>query len=584
MRRLRVPLILLIVIYSVSVLGFVLIPGEDDQGNVWRMSFFHAFYFVSYMGSTIGFGEIPYEFTNAQRMWTMLTIYASVIGWLYSIGSLLAVFQDPAFTKLRREYLFLRQVRGVRSPFYLICGFGEAGSTLVRALADVEIKSIVIDNNQNRINELELGTYARRPLGLTADAALPRVLQGAGVQKANCLGAVALTDSDQTNLLIALSTFTLSPDLQLLSRAETSHAEKNIRSFGNNIAVNPFETFADQLYLLLNRPSHYILSEWVSSTPDQNTVNVLQDWRFPRKGRWVLAGFGRFGRAIFNRLQDSGIEVCVIELDANSEGLPENHIIGHGTEADTLMEAGIDMSVGIIAGTDDDAANLSILLTARDKNPSLFLVARQNERENELIFNKSKFNMVMKYGDVIAHRVFALLHTPLISDFLKLAAQENREWANILVSRILGVMEGNSPYFWEIHITLENAPARYHSAPAVHQACENKQTVKLKDILRNPRARQQQLSVIPLILKRGGEAILLPDINTSLKTNDRLLMCASHTVSHKMDWSIQNEGILYYLLTGEEVFSSWFWRWLQAKKQKSLQPQNTHLTEEQSTD
>ncbi|MBR9884970.1 MAG: potassium transporter TrkA, partial [Oceanospirillales bacterium] len=70
LRRLRAPLITLIVVYAVAVLGFTLIPGQDNDGNVWHMDFFHAFYFVSFMGSTIGFGEIPYAFTNAQRMWT----------------------------------------------------------------------------------------------------------------------------------------------------------------------------------------------------------------------------------------------------------------------------------------------------------------------------------------------------------------------------------------------------------------------------------------------------------------------------------------------------------------------------------
>jgi len=59
MRRLRVPLVTLIVIWAVSILGYVLIPGRDASGEVVAMDFLHAFYFVSYMGTTIGFGEIP---------------------------------------------------------------------------------------------------------------------------------------------------------------------------------------------------------------------------------------------------------------------------------------------------------------------------------------------------------------------------------------------------------------------------------------------------------------------------------------------------------------------------------------------
>src|SRR6056300_524915 len=94
LRRLRMPLLVLIFVYAVSTLGLVLIPGQDDQGQPWRMDFFHAFYFVSFMGSTIGFGEVPYPFTPGQRMWTLVCIYSTVIAWLYAIGSSLAILQD----------------------------------------------------------------------------------------------------------------------------------------------------------------------------------------------------------------------------------------------------------------------------------------------------------------------------------------------------------------------------------------------------------------------------------------------------------------------------------------------------------
>lgn len=120
LKRLRFPLIALILIYAISIVGFVLIPGRDNEGNVWMMSYFHAFYFVSYMASTIGFGEIPYAFTDAQRMWTTVTIYASVIGWLYSIGSLLSVIQDPAIYRLRLESKFRTKIKLLHEPFYLV--------------------------------------------------------------------------------------------------------------------------------------------------------------------------------------------------------------------------------------------------------------------------------------------------------------------------------------------------------------------------------------------------------------------------------------------------------------------------------
>jgi len=39
-------------------------PGTGCDGKPWSMGFFHAFYFMSYTATTIGFGEIPYAFTD----------------------------------------------------------------------------------------------------------------------------------------------------------------------------------------------------------------------------------------------------------------------------------------------------------------------------------------------------------------------------------------------------------------------------------------------------------------------------------------------------------------------------------------
>ena len=79
LRRMRLPLILLILVYAIATLGLTQVPGVDTDGNQHYLSFFHAFYFVSFMGSTIGFGEIPYPFTDAQRAWVLVSIYTSVL-------------------------------------------------------------------------------------------------------------------------------------------------------------------------------------------------------------------------------------------------------------------------------------------------------------------------------------------------------------------------------------------------------------------------------------------------------------------------------------------------------------------------
>ena len=57
LRRLRVPLLILIGVYALGITGLVLIPGVDDAGQPRPMSFFHAFYFLTYTASTIGLAK-----------------------------------------------------------------------------------------------------------------------------------------------------------------------------------------------------------------------------------------------------------------------------------------------------------------------------------------------------------------------------------------------------------------------------------------------------------------------------------------------------------------------------------------------
>ena len=112
LRRMRAPLVALITIYGVSVLGLTLVPGVNEDGSPSApLSFFHAFYFISYTATTIGFGEIPVAFSNGQRLWVTVCIYLTVIGWSYSILTLLALFQDKGFQNTLVATRFARRVR-----------------------------------------------------------------------------------------------------------------------------------------------------------------------------------------------------------------------------------------------------------------------------------------------------------------------------------------------------------------------------------------------------------------------------------------------------------------------------------------
>ena len=162
LRRMRTPLIVLIVIFAVSVLGLTLIPGQDAQGQPSRMGFFDAFYVMSYTASTIGFGEIPHPFTDAQRLWVTVTIYLTVIGWAYAIGSLLALLQDRAFRQALALQQFRRKVSRLREPFLLIADTAGPGELLGHAFDALGRRFVVIDSSRRPDRRPGAGVLPRR--------------------------------------------------------------------------------------------------------------------------------------------------------------------------------------------------------------------------------------------------------------------------------------------------------------------------------------------------------------------------------------------------------------------------------------
>lgn len=556
LRRLRTPLLLLIAVYAITTLGFVVIPGVDDQGRPWRMSFFHAFYVVSYTATTIGFGELPYIFTDAQRMWLTFTIYASVITWLYSVGALLSAAQDPIFRSIRTEAAFRRAVRSIREPFFLVCGYGDTGALLVRALSDYGLQSVVLEIDQDRINALELEDLPLVVPGLRADAAQPQALILAGLRHRQCSGVIALTNRDQVNLKVAITAKLIAPNLPVICRADTIDVARNMASFGTDHIINAFETFASRLAMALHSPGLYLLFEWMTAAPRE----LLREPIFPPTGRWILCGYGRFGKAVHAHLTRAGVQATVVEAAPELTAPPQGSVVGRGTEAETLYEAGLDDAVGIVAGTDNDANNLSIVMTAEAIKPPLFTVARQNERQNDPLFPRASIDLIMQRSSVVAHKIFALLTTPLLSEFLDLSLQQGGGWANQVVSRLGGIVGDEAPETWGLEISEVHAPAIYAGLLAGT-------AMTVGDLQRDPRNRDERLSAMVLLLKRGSDETVVPDDSMPLRVGDQLLLAGRLEARRQMSWIERNQNSFAYLVTGCERPAGWLWQLLARHRQ-----------------
>ncbi|SFZ70137.1 potassium channel family protein [Chitinimonas taiwanensis] len=558
LRRMRAPLITLILIYAISVLGLVLIPGVDSNGQPYRMDFFHAFYFISYTATTIGFGEVPYAFTYLQRMWVVVCIYLSVIGWAFGLGTLFAILQDKRFQQAVQLARFARKVRHITEPFFLICGYGQTGRLLGRQLEQRGLRFVVLENREERVNEVMFADYVFDVPAYAGDAASPEMLQLAGILHPQCRGVLALTGDEQVNLAIAISAYVLRPALVSVCRAKTHAVAENMASFGTNRIVNMFDAVGQRFRMALHAPQTSRLWSVLSAFQGEPLPPLVR----PPRGHWVVVGYGRFGHAIRAALDAEGSTVTVIDL-APPDDLPrESCVVGLGVDAATLKSAGLERAVGIVACIDHDANNLSAIATARQLKPELFVVARQNLAMNHVLFDAFRADVTVVRSEVVAQECLRAMTTPTLARFMELIQLRSEVWAAALLREIDSLCAGTVPDNWVVELNSAHQGAMY----ALMMAPQPPLT--LRHLLLDPHAPERQLACMPLLLIQSEQEILLPPPETALHFGDRLLFVGQPSARRDQQATVNQYRLIDYVRTGIEPPAGWLFRKLAERRQR----------------
>ena len=518
----RRPLIALIFVYAIATFGLTLIPGQDPEGNIWYMSFFHAFYFVSFMGSTIGFGEIPYPFSDHQRYWVLCCIYTSVVAWLYTIGTLLSLVQDASFKQAVTVQQFSHAISKLNSPFFIICGYGDTGKTLTKELSEIGYSVVVLDRDPDSLIYLPLDDFNTPINSLVCDVSIPENLVNAGLLSPHCQAIVALTDHDHTNLKVAVTTKSMQPSLLTVCRAQEESEIANLKSFDTDVICNPNEIFANRLVDSIKKPAidsitHYVISQHNELQPPSS------DSKTPQSGNWIICGYGLFGKTVKAHLDAAKIPCVIIEENHSNNDLPDDVIHGTGTEAHTLENAGIQKAIGLIAGTQDDANNLSILLTAQNLNPAIYTIGRLNQKHNRSLYTSAKPNAIFRDHQVMADSILTRLTRPMVTQFLKQLDKLSEKQAEALQNQINQLDLDNQLITWRMVLSDEQSPA-------ITQSLKLGKKIKISDLHNKSIASDnsnQKEELFCLLIKRTGYCEVAPDLACEVQRNDQLLFFGS---------------------------------------------------------
>jgi len=143
------------------------------------------------------------------------------------------------------------------------------------------------------------------------------------------------------------------------------------------------------------------------------------------KNHYIVCGYGRIGRILVRNIRRRPLDVVVIEKDKNLLPVLEQdsilHISGDASEEANLIKAGIANARGLVAVLSSDADNVFLVLTARQLNPGLFILARATADASKAKLKAAGADIVESPYDIgavtMAHRVVR----PTVSGFLDLA-------------------------------------------------------------------------------------------------------------------------------------------------------------------
>jgi Trk K+ transport system NAD-binding subunit len=530
LRRMRAPLVVVVAVFAVMTFGLSLMPGTRE--NPQPLSLFESFYVVSYTGLTIGFGELPHPFSTQQRMWVILTIYASVVAWTYSIAALLALGRDRTFRQAIALQRFSRKVRAVRTPFVLVVGYGRAGEAVCRALEEQGRAFVVLDQDESRIQQLALDGYVSDHPGLAASGRDPRMLGLAGMGRDECEAVLVLTDSDETNLSVVMTVNLLRPELMVIARSSEREHAQQMHDFAADVVVNPFDRYGAYLVMALRRPHGFRLASWLMSRRSAELPHHLEHLA---EGRWVVCADGTFGIEVTSDLESAGLDVVLVDP---AHGKPD-----------------VADAVGFIAGAESDIVNLAMAAHARIENDELFVAVRQNSTVNEASLTAFDPDSLFIPTELLAREAVARITSPHYWSFVDHVLHEDDDWCRRVMDDIVSVTGVETPVSRRLDLDVVHAPAAVRWMRS--------EELLIGDLLRDPDDRDVRLAAYPAVLVRGGRRTFTPDLEAPVREGDTLLLLGREGDLDLIASTLFNDSAVEYIATGREVATAWVFRRLQ---------------------
>jgi len=143
------------------------------------------------------------------------------------------------------------------------------------------------------------------------------------------------------------------------------------------------------------------------------------------ENHYIICGYGEMGEIIAGELRKHAIPVVIIESDESviarliEKDLP--YFSGDATLEENLSAVGISRAKGLVSVVTKDSENVFIVLTARDLNKDLLILARASSPGTDKRLFKAGADRVVSPYAIGAIRIAHNILRPTVMDFIEFA-------------------------------------------------------------------------------------------------------------------------------------------------------------------
>ena len=310
------------------MLGMVLMIGTMGYMILERWHLLDSLYMTVITITTVGFKEVR-TVSEPGRVFTIILVFIGMGIMAYTLGMVAQFMVEGEIRSILGRRKLGSRIKSLKKH-YIICGYGRIGRIIAQELKSNGIPILVIDSDP----ESQIALDQHDMPYIIDDATSEEVLIDAGIERAEGLVAVVLSDAD--NLFVTMTARGLKPDLFILARADEEHAQKKLLRAGADHVVLPYLMGGRKMAQTILRPAvtNYLdltihdkdieLNMEELQVKEVSTLNgvTLVDSRIRQKMNVIIVAIRKKdGEMMFNPSSEARIEAgdTLIALGQSSE-------------------------------------------------------------------------------------------------------------------------------------------------------------------------------------------------------------------------------------------------------------------------